>query len=349
MRIALVGPGIMPIPPPGWGAVEILIWDYYLELTRQGFTVDIINQMRQSDQEQKHPYSNYCQTLIRKINEGNYDFVHIHYDCLYAIMPFLKCPRIGISSHYPYIDQIDKHQSDGYSETFKYICKNNSHTIFAISQKDMDIFIQYAQNPKNVMLMLNGVDSNSIQPCTTRSLLNKSVYIGKVEPRKQQDRYMSLNNLDFYGTCSYFHPLYNQDSYKGELEHSKMMKCMSEYGNLVLLSLGENGTPLVVKEALMAGLPVVINEHSINDLDTTQEFIDVIPREKWYDYEYVQSIIDNNRKKQNVETIRNYALQNFSWMKLIQIYIKNILNITPNANFNHWSKYTDTSDGMGSR
>ena len=28
MKICIVGPGIMPIPPTGWGAVEILIWDY---------------------------------------------------------------------------------------------------------------------------------------------------------------------------------------------------------------------------------------------------------------------------------------------------------------------------------
>ena len=27
MKITLVGPGIMPIPPKGWGAVEILVWD----------------------------------------------------------------------------------------------------------------------------------------------------------------------------------------------------------------------------------------------------------------------------------------------------------------------------------
>jgi hypothetical protein len=43
MKIALIGPGIMPIPPTGWGAVEILIWDYYNELTRLGHIVTIIN------------------------------------------------------------------------------------------------------------------------------------------------------------------------------------------------------------------------------------------------------------------------------------------------------------------
>ena len=32
MRIALIGPGIMPIPPDGWGGVEHLIWNFYKQL-----------------------------------------------------------------------------------------------------------------------------------------------------------------------------------------------------------------------------------------------------------------------------------------------------------------------------
>ena len=43
MRVSIIGPGIMPIPPTGWGAVEILIWDYYQELTKLGHEVQIIN------------------------------------------------------------------------------------------------------------------------------------------------------------------------------------------------------------------------------------------------------------------------------------------------------------------
>ena len=43
MRIAIVGPGIMPIPPTGWGAVEILIWDSKVALEKLGHVVKIIN------------------------------------------------------------------------------------------------------------------------------------------------------------------------------------------------------------------------------------------------------------------------------------------------------------------
>ena len=43
MKVAIVGPGIMPIPPTGWGAVEILIWDQKLALEKLGHEVQIVN------------------------------------------------------------------------------------------------------------------------------------------------------------------------------------------------------------------------------------------------------------------------------------------------------------------
>ena len=43
MKIALVGPGIIEIPPKGWGAVESLIWDYATELGELGHEGTIIN------------------------------------------------------------------------------------------------------------------------------------------------------------------------------------------------------------------------------------------------------------------------------------------------------------------
>ena len=43
MKITLVGPGIMPIPPVGWGAVEILIWDTKNALESLGHQVQIVH------------------------------------------------------------------------------------------------------------------------------------------------------------------------------------------------------------------------------------------------------------------------------------------------------------------
>lgn len=42
MRIIQVTPGVMPIPPNGWGAVEKVIWEYKKSLELAGYDVDIL-------------------------------------------------------------------------------------------------------------------------------------------------------------------------------------------------------------------------------------------------------------------------------------------------------------------
>jgi glycosyltransferase involved in cell wall biosynthesis len=326
MKIALIGPGIMPIPPVGWGAVEILIWDYFLELTNQGHSVDIINKIRRTSAEQV-PNTPYTRDLITEINQGNYDMVHIHYDCLCHIIPLLTCNKIAITSHYPYIDQLDKHASDGFHYVFQFLCHNHRHSLFALSQKDYDTFVRFAQKPEKVFLLLNGANHTEITPLD-RPGNNKdaSIYMGKIEPRKNQQKYQALPNVHFYGKCdnAVFTHLPN---YKGEKEHGELMQIMREYGSAVLLSSGENGTPLVIKEALMAGLPVVVNKHSMNDLDETLPFIDIIPDDKLDDLEYIDQVLIESRTKSHLrDIIRKYAEENFAWAVLIRKYADLISN-----------------------
>ena len=89
MRITLVGPGIMPIPPKGWGAVEILISDLASSLQEIGHIVTIVNES--SDQD-----------IIRLINSSEPDIVHFHYDQHIKIIKSITCNNIFFTSHFPY-------------------------------------------------------------------------------------------------------------------------------------------------------------------------------------------------------------------------------------------------------
>jgi hypothetical protein len=64
LRIVLVGPGLMPIPPTGWGACEILIWDMAVCLKKQGHEVTILNTKDMSQ-------------ILSHVQEQKPDFVHI--------------------------------------------------------------------------------------------------------------------------------------------------------------------------------------------------------------------------------------------------------------------------------
>ena len=94
MNIAFIGPGIMPIPPDGWGAVEMMIWDYATVLGELGHTGTIINTPDRSQ-------------IIEELKEEEFDIVHLHYDVFHDIIPQILDTISGkliVSSHYPYIN-----------------------------------------------------------------------------------------------------------------------------------------------------------------------------------------------------------------------------------------------------
>ena len=321
MKICLVGPGILPIPPPGWGATEILIWEYYQELKRN-HDVTIVNPIRRTP-EDSQPNTEYTRKLIQTINDARYDFVHLHYDCLYHILTHLKAPHKAITSHYPFLNQIERHASDGFTPIFRFLCEQSQAYLFVLSNQDEAVFLKHGVPPSRIVLCLNGSNPSTIQQNPRGLYESKSIYIGKVEPRKRQHLFDTIPNLDFYGPGANT----SNPSYKGEMNHADLMKLLPHYGNLVLLSSGE-GTPLVVKEALMAGLPIVISECCAADLDA-KPYIDIVPEERIHDKEYVSNLLEASRQKKQRFTheIRTYAESRFSWQALMKTYVGNIERI----------------------
>ena len=74
MKISIVGPGIMPIPPTGWGAVEILIWDQKLALEELGHEVQIVNVASGVE-------------ILKQINSFRPDFVHVPVSYTHLTLP----------------------------------------------------------------------------------------------------------------------------------------------------------------------------------------------------------------------------------------------------------------------
>ena len=326
MKIALIGPGIIPIPPKGWGAVEILIWDYYNELIKLEHDVDIINIIRENNND-SNANTEYSKNLIRVLNEKEYDFVHLHYDVLYHILPFLKCSKIAITSHYPYIDQIDKHQSDGYDKVFEFLIKQNKFYNFVLSDKDLNTFIKYGASPESIKKISNGIDSKLFH-FSENIVLDKTIYLGKITSRKNQYKYQDILNINFVGSNADNNFFTNRSNYLGEWSREQIHNNLTHYSNLLLISEGE-ADPLVVKEALIAGLGVVINESSSENLDKNLDFITIINDDKINDLEYIENKINENKKIsiEKRKEIREYGISNFDIKSQIEKYIDIINNL----------------------
>ena len=314
MIIGLIAPGFKPLPPQGWGAVESIVWDYYENLLKRNIDVHIINQSNPNN-------------IVTECNSKKYDIIHIMYDDYICVTPYLNCKKILYTSHFAYITHpsFNINYAHYYNGIFKKVIEYQ-HLIHAnvISEDIKQIYQKHGFScSNNIKVICNGAREDLFKYSENPMFPNKSIYLAKIELRKRQYKYQNIPNIDFVGNL--FNSTFNSTNpnYLGEWDKPKLYENMTEYANLILLSEGE-ADPLVVKEALIAGLGVVISECASANLDLSRDFITIIPNAKLDDIDYVTMEIEKNRRIsiQKRSEIRKYALKHFAWNKIIDNYLE---------------------------
>ena len=306
MKIAIVGPGIMPIPPTGWGAVEILIWDQKLALEELGHEVRIVNTASGIE-------------ILKEINEFRPDFVHVQYDDFVELCPYIQYPN-AITSHFGYLEQPNRWDYYGPRVASKFAqIKPNifclSPGIKNVYEKEMGI------SSDQLFVTPNGVnvDKFKFEKLPLTEDMTKSIYLAKIDYRKRQHMFQSIKSLYYAGNNT--DPRFDtSNNYLGEWSKETLYNNLTNYGNLVLLSDGE-AHPLVCLEAFAAGLGVVISQWAAANLDLDKDFITVIPDDKIDDMEFVDRELVRNRyySVNHRPEIREYA-ESFSWTKVVEKY-----------------------------
>ena len=306
MKIAIVGPGIMPIPPTGWGAVKILIWDQKLALEELGHEVRIVNTASPID-------------ILKEINEFRPDFVHVQYDDFVELCPYIQYPN-AITSHFGYLEQPNRWDYYGPRVASKFAqIKPNifclSPGIKNVYEKEMGI------SSDQLFVTPNGVnvDKFKYNKLQLESDICKSLYLAKIDYRKRQHMFQSIDSLYYAGNNA--DPRFDtSNNYLGEWSKETLYNDLTKYGNLVLLSDGE-AHPLVCLEAFAAGLGVVISQWAAANLDLDKDFITVIPEDKINDMEFIDTELVKNRyySINHRPEIREYA-ESFSWTKVVEKY-----------------------------
>jgi len=314
MKICLIGPGLMEIPPFGWGAVEIIIWDYYELLTNKGHEVIIVNESNKRN-------------IIKIVNKYNPDFVHLHYDDYFDILNSINCNKKAITSHYGYFKENFEKYDNNYKKIMTGIVYSNFY-IFCISKEIYNIYVSYGVDISRLILLSNGA-RDDLFLYASNPIYNQSIYLAKITPRKKQYLFQGIENLIFVGNKEDKNFDYDKDNYLGEWNKSDLYSKLTNYANLVLLSDGE-ADPLVVKEALICGLGLVLTKTASANLDLNYPFISIIDDNKLTDLKYVTEVINTNRSiaVNNRNSIRKYGLNNFSYTILIDKYIKIIQNLS---------------------
>ena len=301
MKISIIGPGLMPIPPKGWGAVESLIWDMANALKDLGQEVQIINTTDGNK-------------VLAAINEFNPDFVHINYDDFIVLYPHITQPK-AMTSHFGYLERPD--MMNGYVNIFNKF-QDMKPNVFCLSEGIKNIYKIFSNFPEDKLFVTpNGVNVDVFNFKEEPEYPHRSMYLAKVDYRKRQHLFQNIPTLWFAGNI--VDERYDtKNNYLGEWSKEQLYKELTDYGNLVLLSDGEAHS-LVIMEAFAAGLGVVISEYATANLDTSKEFITVIPEKKIKDIEYVEGQIIRNREYSihHRQEILEYGKQ-FAWKKMLK-------------------------------
>lgn len=291
----------MPIPPTAWGAVEILVWDTKNALEELGHEVQIINT------------KDYRQ-IINGINAFVPDFVHVHYDEFIPIMPYIQYPA-AITSHFGYLER--REMFNGYINVAKEF-QRLKPVVFCLSEGIKKVYNVMFDVPKeNTYVTPNGVNLDRFRRSMDPEYPNRSLYLAKIDYRKRQHLFQSIDSLWYAGNLA-DNRFDTNKNYLGEWSKETLYEQLTDYGNLVLLSDGE-AHPLVCMEALAAGLGVVVCQWGAANLDLDNEFITVIPEDKINDIDFVEDAIIKNREYSinNREEIIQYSKQ-FEWKEVLR-------------------------------
>lgn len=318
MKICIVGPGILPIPPKGWGAVEILIDDYRKCLESLGHEVDIIN-------------TKDMRLAALLINSLKPSFVHIQYDEHVDLAKDLNCKHIAMTSHFGYLENKSKWHND-YKRFFTKACISDVH-MFCLSPGIAEVYRDACVDDSKLHVVHNGVRTDLFNFREECKRPNDSLYLAKVDERKRQFHFMGIENLFFAGRIADSRFPQQHPRHLGEMSKDYLYSNLTDFSNLVLLSDGE-AHPLVCMEALASGLGLVISECAAANLDLSLPFIDVIKEEDVYNIDHVSKIISKNREVSNSmrKEIRDYSLT-FDWKNVVKnIYVPKMESIVGVSN-----------------
>lgn len=306
MNLAFVCAGDINVPPRSWGAVEIVVWEYYKNLMSLGHKVKIYNIKD-------------IEWVKKDIEKSNYDFVHLQHEDLLPSMNDIKVNKMAVTAHCGWAENIEFYDPY-YWKTFKYLI-STPHFLFALSEKIKNNYANFRGSDKNIFITKNGVNFDFYRKEKKPKFYNRSIYLGRYEYRKRQFIISNKDlNIDFAGFGDEL-ILSANNANLGIWNKSEVYNCLTDYANLILLSISE-AHPLVCMEALSAGCGLVLSEKSAANLDLSKKFITVIPENKLNDENYLKQSIEQNREYsiKNRDEILEYA-KIFDWKNITQQYV----------------------------
>ena len=302
VKILMVALGYLPIPPERYGGIESVIWETTIRLRERGHQVDIIN-------------ANKHRVMREVLRAGKYDFVHCHHErgLSRVMLGNLDRAKVIATTHRGYFfDSLDMDAHKCLRMTAR------APHIVALRQDVADNLAR--RNPRAKILVLpNGTDTKRFRQHDQGN--GRAICLGILSQGKRPDL-VEKACIEAGVPCDFVGPkkdatLANPASWLGEWTREQIYEKLAAYSLLVMLSEREGGgPPLVVAEAMAAGLSVVLSPPCSANLDVDKPFIHVTSDESAS--QTIRQAIAASEQFRGAA--RTYATQNFDWDQIAAKY-----------------------------
>jgi len=263
VRVILIGGGVQPIPPTGYGAVERILDDFRTALIAAGHDAVVVNQVRHRRMRDEYPFA---WQLPRLLRAEKYDVLHANTPVVANRLAFGGFPFVytSHSRHWFYREKLS-HRWGYWLERRAVRRANAVVALTSALARTMAATVRPPLPPVSVIPF--GVDSDRFRPDWTRRTGREALGVGVVLPFKRWEmaaRALRGLNLRLRIAGPLPSPEYaarvrtagDRVELLGEISSEELVRLYAESDFLVHPSSVEILSATVL-EALAAGLPVI--------------------------------------------------------------------------------------------
>lgn len=261
MKVVLVGAGMIPIPPPGYGAVEKHIWNLAQALKARGHEVRIVNKVFGEESKDEYRFAFWAR---REVAREPYDVLHLHTPGVATIFSAMGPRRFVYTTH-------SRHWAGakGAGEKLGFWLERravaNAAEAIAVSR-----FVAQ-QVERTTHVVPNGVDVERYAPLVGARTGHRIVGLGEVAEHKQWHvAAAAVRDLD--ATLRIVGPIRDIAYAKrveelgagrvtllGALDEAELTRALGESDAMMHPSVSESFGMAVV-EGMSSGLPVIASD-----------------------------------------------------------------------------------------
>ena len=262
MKIAIIGSGVIEIPPQGYGAVEKHIWNLSKPLKNLGHEVTILNDIFGYGINNRYRFGNWVKNQLKN---NNFDVVHAHTTTVGSFLRFFRINLVYTSHSRHWVSP------SSFREKFTLLLEKNvvkkANKVIAVSPQIAFLMKNYCKP----YVIPNGVDVNLYTPNYDKRKGTNIVGIGELAPHKKFDLIIKAAK-DLKCHITIIGPSRNQNytnyllklggekiTLTGEIEEKKMIEIISKSDIIVHPSISDS-FGMVIVEGMSCGLPVIASD-----------------------------------------------------------------------------------------